>query len=117
MNITFKRFMFIVFVLGIVGIGYMVYSPSSCVESNYYLVEQHIGTIEPNYTIGLTLCENCLIMTVKLITTVQSPPNNPNITVFFANEHTLREDLQEDTFIWINWCEGNNNRKLIRGVR
>lgn len=81
----------------------------------YRLNDQYIESINPQRTQGLASCDNCLIMEVRDEWWTPSRLMAQNLTLFFANEHSLRNDLQSGDVITVRW-RWIDGERLIRGV-
>jgi len=84
-------------------------------EKTYRLNDQFIGSIPACETEDLVPCNDCLIMEVQDEWWVPTGLMTQNLTLFFANEHTLRNDLQSGDVITVRW-RWIDGERLIRGV-
>lgn len=115
---------YILFICSVIAISFVCvifiadYNASTWTKT-YRLNEQFIATIPPSHELSdsdLAPCDDCLFMKVQDEWWTPSGLMTQNLTFFFANEHQLRNDLQDGDMIEVRWKWVGSDR-LIRGVR
>jgi len=104
-------FITIAFVVIIIGASYN----ASTWTKTYRLNNQFIASIPTSETGDSVPCDNCLIMEVQDEWWTPGGLMTQNHTLFFANEHNLRNDLQSGDIITVRW-RWIDGERLIRGV-
>lgn len=114
-NRNFLIVMFSIALIGIIVVALAGYYNSSTWIKTYRFQEQYIGSIDIERTPELAPCNNCLIMKVQDEWWTPSGLMTNNLTIFFGDEHKLRNDLQSGDLINVRWRHGGN-KAVIRGV-